>query len=272
MSRRAVLTLVSFLIGAGAALAQPLAAYWNSLPGQETEIAEATRRVDQFVVDHQGQPEARHLARVFRKFQQSFLGRYEAYADFSSMFTNKTYDCLTATTLLSHILDRLGYRAEIVETTYHIFVKVSTPEGPVLLETTDRVGGFVNDEKLIADRIAGYQKDDMVFAGRDSYRYSRLVYRTVTSSDLVGLLLYNQSVKAYNSRNWLGSAKYLEASFARYPSERCHEMAAILLRTLHEHPEVAPDTRRACLEHLLPVIARPSGNVAASESIPVSFR
>jgi hypothetical protein len=56
----------------------------------------------------------------------------------------------------------------------------------------------------------------------------------------------------------------LEASFAQYPSDRCYELAAILLRTLHEHAELAPEEKRACLDYLVPVIVRRSATVAAN--------
>lgn len=263
--------LVIFVVflGIGAACAQPLEAYWTTSTSSPTiEFKGAIRKVEKFVVDHRGSSGSRHLARVFRKFHHSFLRRYEAHADFSSLFSNGTYDCLTATTLLSHILDKLGYQCEIVETTYHIFIKVQTDEGEILLESTDRLGGFIVGDEAIAERVAGYRSDGPRLADRDlgdaAYRYRCSVYRTVAPTDLIGLLLYNQAVKAYNQKQWLSSAKQLEASFAQYPSDRCHELAAILLRTLHEHGEMAPEERRACLDYLVPVIVRRSGTVAAN--------
>lgn len=269
MRSRVRLVLFSIFLGIGAACAQPLGSYWNtssSLPG--TEFTEAVQKVEKFVADQQGSNGSRQLARVFRKFHHSFLRKYEAYADFSSLFSTGTYDCLTATTLLSHILDKLGYQTEIVETTYHIFIKVHTAEGVILLESTDRLGGFIMGDEAIAARVAGYRNDGPRFADRSlddaAYRYRCSVYRTVTPTDLIGLLLYNQAVKAYNQKQWLSSSKQLEASFAQYPSDRCYELAAILLRTLHEHVEMAPDERRACLDYLLPVIVRRSGTVAAN--------
>jgi len=268
MSRRVKLVLVALFLGLGAVPAQPLESYWRTSPGREDGSEAALKRVEQFVVEHQGSHGPRHLAKVFRKFHSSFLKRYEAYADFSSLFTDGTYDCLTATTLLSHILGKLGYQVEVAETTYHIFIQVHTAEGVVFLETTDRLGGFMTDEKAIASRVDGYRKDDPSLHGggqaNSLYRYRCSVYQTVTPSDLIGLLFYNQAVKAYNQQNWIGSAKYLEASFSQYPSARCYELAAILLRTLNEHTKINGEARRTCLEHLVPVIVRRSGTVAAN--------
>jgi hypothetical protein len=268
MGSRVGLVLVSFFMGLGISHAQPLEAYWStSSKSPESQYAEAVQKVEKFIADQQGSNGPRHLARVFRKFHHAFLKKYEAYADFSSLFAYGTYDCLTATTLLSHMLDKLGYQAEIIETTYHIFIKVHTAEGQILLETTDPVGGFIMGDDAIADRVAGYRNDGPRVAGRDpgdaAYRYRCSVYRTVTSADLIGLLLYNQAVKSYNEKQWLSSARQLEASFAQYPSDRCYELAAILLRTLREHAELAPEEKRACLDYLVPVIRR-SGTVAAN--------
>lgn len=269
MATRVGLVLFCFFLGMGVTAAQPLQAYWNtSSPNPGAEFAVALQKVEKFAVDQRGSNGPRHLARVFRKFHHSFLKEYEAYADFSSLFSDGTYDCLTATTLLSHILSKLGYQAEIVETTYHIFIKVHTAEGLILLESTDRVGGFIIGDEAIAARVAGYRDDGPRLADLDpgdaAYRYRCSVYRTVTSTDLIGLLLYNQAVKAYNQKEWMTSAKQLEASFSQYPSDRCYELAAILLRTLREHSEMTPEEKRACLDYLVPVIIRRSGTVAAN--------
>jgi hypothetical protein len=263
------LIVVSLTLGSGVAFPQTLEAYWETAaPDHETSLSDAMQEVEKFIADHQGSLGSRHLSRVFRKFHGTFLSRYEAYADFSSLFSRGRYDCLTATTLLSHILRKLGYQTEIVETTYHIFIKVRTAEGEILLESTDRLGGFIMGDEAIADRVAGYRSDGPRLVdggpGEAAYRYRCSVYRTVTPADLIGLLLYNQAVKAYNQKQWISSARQLEASFAQYPSDRCYELAAILLRTLHEHAELAPEEKRACLDYLVPVIVRRSATVAAN--------
>jgi hypothetical protein len=268
MSSRIGSVLVAMLLGLGVASAQSLEAYWRTSQVTDLGSVVAGEKVEQFIGAHRGTQGPRHLAKVFRKFHGSFLKNYEAYADFSSLFTEGTYDCLTATTLLSHILGKLGYQAEVVETTYHIFIKVHTEEGMVFLETTDRLGGFMMDEELIAGRVETYRKQTPsgnADSGVNSlYRYRCSVYQTVTSTDLIGLLLYNQAVKAYNRQDWMVSAQYLEKSFSQYPSARCYELAAILLRTLNEHTKMDSHVRQACLEHLGPVIIRRSGAVASN--------
>lgn len=260
--------LVAFLLGLEVLSAQSLESYWRTSQVSDLESVLAGERVEQFIGAHQGMQGPRHLAKVFRKFHSTFLRSYEAYSDFSSLFTEGTYDCLTATTLLSHILGKLGYQAEVVETTYHIFIKVHTEEGMVFLETTDRLGGFMMDEESIANRVEAYRKQSPSGNTESEinslYRYRCSVYQTVTAADLIGLLLYNQAVKAYNRQDWMVSAQYLEKSFSQYPSARCYELAAIILRTLNEQTKLDSHVRQACLEHLGPVIIRRSGAVASN--------
>lgn len=258
------LILVFLFLGQGIAPGQSLESYWIA-PQPDAAWTTADQKVDAFVADQRGPQSARHLARVFRKFHHSFLKKYQAYADFPSLFSSGTYDCLTATTLLNHVLVKLGYETVVIETTYHIFITVRLADGEVLLETTDRIGGFIMDDQLVADRTSRYRDDKSFAIGNETgYRYHASVFRTVKAADLVGLLLYNQAVKAYNSQQWISSARYLEASFAEYPSDRCYELAAILLRTVHEHAEIAPEARRSLLEHLAPVIVRRSATVAVN--------
>jgi hypothetical protein len=268
MSGRVGSVLLAFFLGLGVVSAQSLEAYWRTSEVSDIGSVAAAEKVEQFIVAHQGAQGPRHLAKVFRKFHSSFLKNYEAYADFSALFTEGTYDCLTATTLLSNILGKLGYQVEVVETTYHIFIKVHTEEGMVFLETTDRLGGFMMDEESIAGRVETYRKQTPSGNAESGvnllYRYRCSVYQTVTPADLIGLLLYNQAVKAYNRQDWMVSAQYLEKSFSQYPSARCYELAAILLRTVNEHAGIDLHVRQTCIEHLGPVIIRRSGAVASN--------
>lgn len=234
------------------------------------EAQQAVARIDRFVVSlkEPGQGSKRHLAKVFRKVHAEYLKEYEAYADFHAVFDEGKYDCLTATTLFSQVLSDLNYSFKIIETNYHIFILVQTEDGVALLETTDRIGGFVTDPKVLARRTEGYRKNELVnsnVAG-DAYRYQYRcnLYQEVSADQLSGLLVFNQSVKAYNGGDWLASARLLEEAHSLYATGRCFELGDILVRTLVTRKDVTSEMRRACMEHLLPLIVRASDPVATS--------
>lgn len=230
----------------------------------------AIKRVTELVASlrPEGPSDVRQLRKIFRKVQGAVLRQYEAYSDFPQLFSEGKYDCLTATALYAHLLSELGYDFKVIETNYHIFILTKTSEGDVLLETTDRVGGFVTDAEAIAQRIGSYRRNALSGPiNESSYRYHCNLYRTVEPEKLSGLLLFNQAVKAYNRGDWLVCARSLEQAHARYATERSFELSEILVRTLMERKEISAEVRSVCLVHLKAIAVDQSIAVAANPSL-----
>ncbi|CAN5155716.1 hypothetical protein BH09BAC3_BH09BAC3_16940 [soil metagenome] len=203
------------------------------------------------------------LRAAFHRMHTNFLKKYEPYADFNQVFETGTYDCLTATALLSQLLERLNFRYEIIETNYHIFLIVQTSHGEVLLETTDRWGGFVTDKDAIAKRIGDYRSN--LLASNDSdkkYQYSFKLYQAISPEKLTGLLYFNQAVKAFNKHEWINCASLLETSYKLYESPRCVELGSVLIRTVTENSS-EEKTKEACLTHLKHLWIKRAESVAA---------
>ncbi|MBL7848776.1 MAG: hypothetical protein JNL40_15015 [Cyclobacteriaceae bacterium] len=266
MRRFVGLWLVMLVMNLGTQ-AQRLDEWLNATGAKASEKDAAHREVSRLMTSFgDNQPtDQRHLWKVFRKIHSTVLKQYEAYVDFASLFTTGNYDCLTATMLFSHLLTELGYDFEVVETNYHIFILVKAADGRVLLETTDRVGGFITDEKIIAQRIESYRKNEMLSStSHDAYRYRCRLYQTVSPEKLLGLLYFNQAVKAYNRGDWLKCSESLEQAHTQYASDRCRELGDILIQTLLERKEVTPEVRTACLGHLKSVVIHRAGSVASN--------
>ena len=193
----------------------------------------------------------RLLRKTFNRVHATFLKQYLAYSDFDKVFSTGQYDCLTATTLFSQVLDQLNFSYDIIETNYHIFIVVNTENGKVLLETTDRFGGFVTDKKEIIKRIGDYRKNEITADNSNKfiYQYSFRLYQKITREKLTGLLYFNQSVKAYNRHDLIASSKLLEKSNALYASSRCEELGAILIQTVLE-TSMEEKEKTDCLFHI----------------------
>jgi hypothetical protein len=176
------------------------------------------------------------LKKVFHRTQKVFLNKYVSYADFSEIFDSGQYDCLTATSLFSVVLDELHFGYRIIETNYHIFLLVKTSKGEVLLETTDRFNGFVRNENDIRQRIGAYRQG--VTAGttdnKNIYHYNCDLYREVNPSQLPGLLYFNQAVKAYNAGRLEKCGELLTKAKSIYDTPRISEFGSIFLRSVVE--------------------------------------
>jgi hypothetical protein len=192
------------------------------------------------------------LRKTFNRIHGTFLKKYKAYSDFDEVFTSGQYDCLTATALFSHVLDQLTFSYNIIETNYHIFLVVQTTGGDVLIETTDRFGGFVTGKETISQRIGNYGQNKLEVGhhdGKHLYQYSFNLCQKISPEKLVGLMYFNQAVKAYNLKEFEKSSIMLETAYSLYASSRCDELGIILIRTLVDS-SMNEEVKTACLARL----------------------
>lgn len=269
MEKRFLTAFLALVLASLTSSGQHLEHWLTQSKSSPPEAQQATIQLEQFIesLREPGVASQKHLAKVFRKVQTAYLKKYEAYAAVNELFSKGNYDCLTATALYSEVLSKLGYTFQIIETNYHIFILVDTEDQRVLLETTDRVRGFVTNSKEIEKRTAGYRKNELVSSSSSEtyrYQYRCELYQAVSVENLSGLLVFNQAVKAYNGGDWINSARLLEEAHALYATGRCYELSDILVRTLVARKDVSFEVRRACMEHLMPMLVRTSGQVATA--------
>lgn len=180
--------------------------------------------------------EKKFLKSIFKATHQKYLKTYSQYADLGEVFQGGKFDCLTATTLFGVLLKETHFDFKIIETNYHIFILVDTKEGQVLLETTDRLSGFVEDPAEIIRRIGTYRTNTISASGEDKmyYQYSFDMFHEVRPNQLTGLLYFNRAIKAYNSHDLLACASLLAQSKHSYDSPRVEELAIILVKSVLE--------------------------------------
>jgi hypothetical protein len=176
-----------------------------------------------------------YLNFVFQRTHQKYLKHFATSTEFSELFSNGNYNCLTATSLFTIILEHLNYDVNIVETNYHVFLLVDLPDQRVLIETTDRLSGFVADPEKIAARMASYRNTQSITASRHqtlSYAYKISVYNSIHKQQLLGLIYYNLAVDAYNNRDLAKATDRLVSSYQLYPSKRLDEFTQVVLLTI----------------------------------------
>lgn len=209
------------------------------------------------------QSEKAFINNLFIKTHQRFLKEYREYTSFSGLLDNGTYNCLTATALYALLLNRFDIDFRIVETNYHIFLLVQTGAGDVLLETTDPVNGFVDAKEAIDKRIAAY-RDTNVQQRKDRqyHSFSFDAFHEVSLDQMLGLLYYNQAVKAFNHQQLVTTVSLLDKAYALYPSPRMDEFSRIVLLSVVESGLDQPEKER-CAKQLqairkrgAPVMAR----------------
>jgi hypothetical protein len=189
------------------------------------------KKVNRFVNElkneksHHSEVEFLHL--LFNETHRKFLKVYKPYSGFSEIFEKGRYDCLTATSLLTVVLESFDFNFQIIETTSHVFIQVETEGGPILLESTDHANGFIQQPQEINQKIAAYKADNLA-----QYKLPVSIYKVIDTSELSGLLLFNQAIVAYNQKDWATSTyKILQASRI-YISPRTSEFASNLVTAI----------------------------------------
>jgi hypothetical protein len=175
------------------------------------------------------------LRLAFKNAHREYLKSYSAYTSFPELFQQGKYDCLTATSLFSLVLNHFGFDYEIIATNYHIFLLVETGNGKILIESTDRLNGFVSDQELIAQRVSEYKKNQPALAAekdRVLYRFEVHLFENIQPGQLAGLLYFNQAVVAFNENKLRESALLLSKTIRTSRTARIKEFAVLLVNAI----------------------------------------
>lgn len=228
--KRAILTPIFVTLAlAGFAQQTVLEKAWTTSSSMEG-LQEVDARINKVVTSvgkHHYRNDQHRLYALFKKTHTTFLYQYNQYSNIDELTTGK-YDCLTATALFADVLSRAGYNYNIIETNYHIFIVVNTSEGEVILETTDRFGGFINDKTKINNAIARYRMNTLESATPSHHQYKFSLYQAVDPDQLNGLLYFNQAVRAFNEGDWTRCSEKLAAAAMNSKSPRIAELSALL--------------------------------------------
>ncbi|MEM6522742.1 MAG: hypothetical protein AAGF85_05050 [Bacteroidota bacterium] len=147
------------------------------------------------------------VSHVFYKTHRKYLKRYVPFTTLGVLAKTGKYDCLSATSLYSYLFTKLGVHHSIIETNYHIYIKVSTSEGDLLIESTDAIYGFVERSDEIKTRLKQMDKEES--QPDNAYRFTSTVNEIISPTELIGLQYYNQAVSAFNEQRYSESIDFL---------------------------------------------------------------
>lgn len=204
------------------------------------------------------------LKHLFKKTHQQFLTEFKEYASFSDLLNEGKYNCLTGTALYAVLLQHFEIPYQIIETNYHIFLMAETSQGRVLLEATDPVHGFIDRASEIEKRITKYQQNVVQRTDTDKryYQFSFDMYGAVNLDQMLGLLYYNQAIKAYNQHHWIESVAALDKAYALYKSPRMEVLSQIVLESVADS-KLDETIKRHCLKKIRLMRQRTSDVVAS---------
>lgn len=266
MLRAVLCSVILFCLAFAEAKSQDiLPALLNTYQTKNPEAIEA--RLHTFITNlREKQPnrsEEEFLRIIFNESHRRFFKTYKPYTQFAEVFEKGKYDCLSATSLLAVVFDAFDYDFHLIETNYHIFISVQTENGPVLLESTDRVNGFVTNPEQIEERVSTYKQNQLQASNSGSvqYQFDLNLYRIIQPKQLSGLLLFNQAVVAFNNQQYEVCAQRLKEAVLIYDSPRTTEFAAILITAI-ANSSISDETKKDLIRPFAKYI-RGNANVAS---------
>ncbi len=206
----------------------------DGLSTNDLAIREFSNNFSPFVssLKAKGNSDFKVVRKLFYQAHTKFLKNYVAYSQVDDIFKNGNYDCLSGTYFFAKALDELRIPYKIFETNYHIFLTVQTDRGEVLLETTDRINGFVRNRKAIDEKVSKYQQTRSNASTTELYLSRIRIFHQLNSQQLPGLLFFNRAVEAFNKNELNQCCQYLEQAWKIYDNERIEFFIPILLHSI----------------------------------------
>ncbi len=173
--------------------------------------------------------ESKFLRYIFYDVHKKYLKHYKRSETFSNIFNNKEYNCVSGTALYACLLSNLGYRPNIHETRYHLFLTVTLNNGDwILFEATDPSYGFVDDFEKVKERVASYlenEADEISKQESLSAPFNKdTIFKSISLHELAALHYYNLAIDFINQENYYEAFRVLKKAHILYPdSERIHD-------------------------------------------------
>lgn len=207
----------------------------QNLPTRDIE------RLDAFVFRMDGKERAFKKKKNFINYlydqahKEIFLS-YEQLTSFEDLVSFGKYNCLTGSAFFALLLERYNVSYKVIETNYHMFILIEDEDKQYLLDATDPIYGFETNSVAVEKRVAEYKAKNQEVLEKNTFTFQFDLFNQVNISQLEGLLVYNNSVAAYNQRNFTKAVDDLYSASLQYNSPRIIEMAVLIEGYLPKTP------------------------------------
>lgn len=165
---------------------------------------------------------------LYEDVHDQFLAKYEPQNDFSSIFSNGHYNCVSASALYGIIFSEFDIPYIIKEKPTHVYLVAYPESEKILVESTDPNGGFITSSdrykaafieqmtnaKLISSEEAKNKSVSQLF---DEYYFSD---PDITLKELVGIQYTNHALYALEKEDYKKACQLLEKAYFFYPADR----------------------------------------------------
>lgn len=116
--------------------------------GNEALLTQADQKINAVIAqikilsEEQKKKKDPYIKIVFDQIHQAFFVKYEYEHSFEKIFTESTFNCVSASALYAIIFDKLGINYKIKEDPTHVFLTTVFQGEEIVVETTDPSSGY----------------------------------------------------------------------------------------------------------------------------------
>jgi hypothetical protein len=227
--------------------------YYRSVKISDEEAGKHLNQLEKHIqkfqkkMDRQG-PTEYLLGSIFFKTHDRFLKQYKDVVSYDELIAEGSYNCISGTAIYVTILSSLNIPYSIYETEDHVFLMVKVDNKRYLMESTDPINGFISDEKIIANHMAGFtgnlSSDDLLQVGSGDSGYNRFGLRkTHGLAVLASLQYYNDAVLLYNEGKLSDAYRLAIQGHSLFASERLVKFMDIILDAILGSKNISDDIK-----------------------------
>lgn len=165
---------------------------------------------------------------IYEEVHQRFLRKYEAQNSMNAIFTNGSYNCVSASALYSLVFEDLNIPYSIQEKPTHVYVLAYPKSERILVESTDPKGGFIPlddkykrafvkqmvQSKIISSSEANTQSENDLF---DQYFFTD---QEITLKELVGIQYVNEGLYLLERDEKMKALNQMEKAYFFFNQEK----------------------------------------------------
>ncbi|UTW64324.1 hypothetical protein KFE98_09350 [bacterium SCSIO 12741] len=175
---------------------------------------------------------AKKVATVYDYVNDNLLSKYELHNEFTEIFGEGKFNCVSGTALYAILFERLGMKTSILEQPNHVYLIVLPETEAIEVESTNRLSGLSyydqQDVAAFVENLVKFKYEPEESLETESYNelFERYYFRDkgITIQELAGIQYGNVANYNYRKGDFKEALNYYRKAWYLYPSFRFQVM------------------------------------------------
>lgn len=244
----------------------------------EASVKVIMERIDKTVQELKNETDnqklnAKKIKIVYTKVHSSYLKKFELKSNFAEIFSTGTYNCVTATALYAHILQKLAIPYTIKELPTHVYLIAYPDTEKLMIETTNPTSGYFQfSDDFIKAYLTSLEKNKLISKEERSITSANELFNKyyfangdITLKKLAGIHYSNLGLYVLDDKNYTTALENFKKSYLYYSSPRITYVITQTLRNLCSNANYLSENDISHYISLLRLEPNPENNIAEEE-------